>query len=201
MRRKAILGGAFDPIHNDHIRMGYGIMYMGLVNEVHYTPCYKHKFGKDMATVDHRLAMGFEGLQEARKKYAMDFRLSREEFRIQHEGSTYEYLTQHIYPKYKEAQDEYYFVIGSDNAVQIEKFHCWQELIKIINFIVVRRDGFMASGNEWFMQKPHRFVDLGLAGLSSTLIRDTIKSQGHIGIKDMVPESVYEYITKHNLYK
>lgn len=174
---------------------------MGLVNEVHVTPCYKHKFGKDMADVDHRLAMAFEGLQEARKKYNMDFRLSREEFRIKHEGSTYEYLTQHIYPKYKESHDEYYFIIGSDNALNIEKFHCWQELIKIISFIVVRRDGFMATGNEWFMQKPHRFIDLQLQNLSSTLIRDSIKTGGHEAIKEMVPESVYDYIKAYNLYK
>ncbi len=48
MRRIAIVGGAFDPIHNDHIKLGYGAMYMGLVDDVTYSPCYRHKFAKDM---------------------------------------------------------------------------------------------------------------------------------------------------------
>jgi len=42
----AILGGAFDPITIGHVQVAEQVLAKGLVDEVWFMPCFKHRFGK-----------------------------------------------------------------------------------------------------------------------------------------------------------
>src|SRR5512146_179286 len=47
--RCAILGGAFDPVHNGHIELAQFVLDAGQFDELWLMPCWKHLFGKKMA--------------------------------------------------------------------------------------------------------------------------------------------------------
>ncbi len=54
----AILGGAFDPIHNDHLTMAYEVLNFNFSDEVWFTPTPDSRWDKTcFSNTQHRLAM------------------------------------------------------------------------------------------------------------------------------------------------
>ena len=75
-----------------------------------------------------------------------------------------------LYPK-----NHFFFLIGSDWVVNLDKWYKIDELYKEIEFISLPR-----------------------TEISSSIIREKIKNGQ--SIKDLVPDEIEEYIKKHKLY-
>ena len=81
----AILGGAFNPIHNGHIQLAQFVLNAsGEFDEVWLMPANNHMYNKDMASPEHRLKM----CELAAKK---DARIKVFDYEIAHnlKGETY----------------------------------------------------------------------------------------------------------------
>lgn len=187
MKKIAILGSAFDPIHIGHLALGkYAAT---VVDEVFFMPCYNHQYGKKMAEQEHRVAMLKLAIQDNDKFHAFEF-----EIKNRLTGSTYENLT-----KLKKILPEFYFIIGGDNAENISGWKEWEKLIAEVPFIVVPRVGFEPK-LEWYRQAPHIFIDQATVDAASSDIRKSVKTKTEKATT-MLTEEVLQYIHKHGLYR
>lgn len=196
-----ILGGAFDPIHNDHIATAKAVLNAGLVDRVNIMPCYSHKFGKEMASPEFRYLMVVLACLDEFANTGARLFPDKTEIEAKHSGSTYDLLTQVILPRLN-PKDSIHYIIGSDNARNISKWHNYKELLRIVNFIVVQRKGDAPASlcSEMFEGTKNSLLYTDTIGdLSSTRIREAIKNKRDIS--NFVPKSVVDAISFQELYQ
>jgi nicotinate-nucleotide adenylyltransferase len=110
-----------------------------------------------------------------------------------------------------------FFVLGADSFLSFNNWNNWQELIKLSNFIVIKRQGYsLLNLNKWLEARInlHLFsnfreiavkpqgefylIDFIPFGISSTQIRNYIK--GNQDISQWVNSKVINYIKENKLY-
>ena len=113
-----------------------------------------------------------------------------------------------FYKEYK--NDNFFFIIGMDNANKIEQWVDYEITLKLIPFIVLNRIEYKIPINKWFLNKPHIFLNQtynDLNYISSTNVRDIIKNTPLIelsinnNLKNYLYDNIIEYIIKYNLYR
>jgi len=168
----ALIGGAFDPIHDAHIKL---IKALSKTYTVWVAPCVSHSFDKIMAPLNHRLNMiklvTNAPIKIFREKYTIDV--------------------------IKKIKQPVCVVIGQDNANEIEKWQRGEELANKIPFVVVARKGCNVLRG-WYLFSPHKFMNLNLPEISSTEIRDKIRTNQKV---EKVSKKVLKYIRQNNLYR
>jgi nicotinate-nucleotide adenylyltransferase len=98
----------------------------------------------------------------------------------------------------KETGAEIFWIVGADLLPEFNKWKDAKELVKLATFLVFPRNPYQIPKK---LPKGFEIVaepKLLITSFSSTYIRDRIKKG--FSIKYLVPESVEEYIKKHNLY-
>ena len=148
-----IIGGAFDPVTKGHIELARFALSHGNFDEIWLMPCYKHMYGKDMASAEHRLEM----CHLAAGQYT---NIAVFSYEIEHkmEMSTYDVITNLL----KEEWSKYYkfnMVIGLDNANNFEKWVKWELLKDLIDFTVVARKGVNRDVTKtWYLNGGHSYI-------------------------------------------
>lgn len=197
MQNIAIFGGAFNPITNGHIESAKFVLdNLRDIDEVWFSPAFRHTYGKEMASPEHRIEMC---------KIAIDdHRIFIFPYQIYHQlsGSTYEFFL-----KLKEdtrfSNYNFRFVIGMDNALSIDKWVNPSKLKEEVPFIVIPRPGYdFETPDQWFLQPPHIYLDMpqSIPEVSSTEVRDLIISGRMEQAEKKVPPGVIQYIIENNLY-
>ena len=87
-----------------------------------------------------------------------------------------------------------FFLIGADAFAEIRSWHRWQELMKLVEFIVVSRPRRAFNVPEG--AQVHRLDTLELP-VSSSAIRKSLE-RGELDVP--IPDAVREYIRLHCLY-
>jgi len=206
----AILGGAFNPIHNGHIQLAQFVLNAsGEFDEVWLMPANNHMY-KEMASPEHRLKM----CELAAKK---DSRIKVFDYEIKNnlKGETYYFFKR--LKEEKELTEKYQFamIIGLDNANTFDKWVNYQDLERLAQFVVVPRKGIVRDPNvDWYLKQPHIFLnrETKIQEISSTKIRNffsdyrntaTVQSnyiQYSSEIINYLDKDVYDYIIEHKLY-
>jgi nicotinate-nucleotide adenylyltransferase len=99
---------------------------------------------------------------------------------------------------------EFFFVMGSDSLRDLLKWHQPEQLIKLCPLVVVPRPGVEASPA---MHENHMpglaerviMVKSPMVDIASTDI--VARSKAGYSIRYTIPESVFRYIERHDLYK
>ena len=199
----AILGGAFNPIHNSHIQLAQFVLNAaGEFDEIWLMPCANHMYNKDMVSPEHRLKM----CELAAKK---DARIKAFDYEIKNnlKGETYYFFKR--LKEEKELTEKYQFamIIGLDNANTFDKWVNYQDLERLAQFVVVPRKGVVRNPDvDWYLKPPHIFLnrETNIQEVSSTEIREffdkdtIIKREKTLTYLD---EDVYKYILKNKLYE
>lgn len=196
MKKVAILGGAFDPIHKGHITMTYYIDMLQLADEIWIVPCYKHMYGKNMTSAEDRLTMCNLAIEYM--KYSVDTPVKISDFEIKNKlvGKSYDILNK-IKSSHEDIQIS--LVIGQDNADMIESWYEPQKIINEFPFIVFPRKHMFKTSNKWYLKQPHIFVNQKLPNISSTEIRENINTCFYKYATLLSPK-VYDYIVEKKLY-
>lgn len=190
----ALLGGGLDPISLHHEKLAETVgSNTGM--QTWFMPCYGHLFpkGKGLADPQHRLNM-----VKLAAKYRKDNLFVPFDWEIEHKhaGSMYETISQ---LKERYPNITFHIVIGMDNANLIEnKWDRGNLLIQENPFIVFDRKGVEPTTN-WFRTDPHKLYPMGY-DLSSTAIRESIKSGNYEFAEQHLSPAVWEYIRTNQLY-
>jgi nicotinate-nucleotide adenylyltransferase len=191
MKTIAIFGGAFDPVHRGHVELGH--IVSDFYDEIWFMPCYKHKFDKNMTPPDIRLEILHLIEKENKKFKIFDYEIKNKLML----GS--KKIIDKIKNEFKDIN--FYFVIGSDNALSIDKWEDGEILKKEVNFLIIPRINYMPNGDEWFTKSPHRYINVFPSDISSTTIRNQIKNKQYEQVKKLLPnKETFDYIISKQLY-
>ncbi|MBQ2941790.1 MAG: nicotinate-nucleotide adenylyltransferase [Clostridia bacterium] len=185
MRKIALFGGSFDPIHKGHIEIAKEAVKALCLDEVIFIPSgiSPHKAGLTASNED-RYNMVCLALENEEK-------LSVSDFEIKKETKCYSFETvkefKKLYPSC-----ELYFIIGDDQYEKFTTWYKWEELLKMCRFVVFTRGGAE-------IKPPFTEIKIPPIGISSTEIREKIKNGEDVGAK--VNEKVLSYIKEKGLYK
>lgn len=188
----ALLGGAFNPPHLSHIQLAQFVLDNSDCDEVWLLPTYKHFFNKDMVSSEHRLEMCKIACKQYDRIKVFDY-----EIRYKIEGGTYYFFDRLNNDKEFENYN-FSMIIGLDNAKLFNKWFNYKEVQKMTSFIVVPRKGIVEDNENWYLEKPHIYLNEGsIMEVSSTLIRININNPEILNYLNL---DVYNYIIENKLY-
>ncbi|HEY0376583.1 MAG TPA: nicotinate-nucleotide adenylyltransferase [Pyrinomonadaceae bacterium] len=222
MRRIALYGGTFDPVHKGHIAVAEGLSKLFALDEVLFIPAYvaPHKRAGTVTPALHRHAM-LVLATEARE----DFRVSTVELDAPERPYTWETLS-----RMRETLGSgaaVFFVMGADSWADITTWREWERVLSLSNHIVVTRPGYELGTAHVTPAVRERIVDLrggpkenaarGVddesAGpkiyvtdavqldISATAIRRAVREGRDGEWAELVPPPVAGYIRKYGLYE
>jgi nicotinate-nucleotide adenylyltransferase len=218
LRRSAIYGGTFDPVHNGHLEVARRVLALFELDEVFFVPACvpPHKRASGISSGFHRFAMlalateddeslriSTVELDEPARPYAVDT-IARMQAEM--------------------GGRRLFFLIGADSWSEIATWHEWQRLLGMCDLIVVTRPGYELSDKvplaalevidargksreeiaELLNREhpPRTFLtDAAIIEVSATTIRAAARSKDLEKLRALVPPAVASYIEKYGLYE
>ena len=190
MSRIGLYGGSFDPIHNGHLITALYVLETRRLEKIIFVPCNisPHKINKHYLSNEHRLEMTRLAIEGFDNFEVSDYELVKGDI-----SYTFDTL-QHFAGKYTELE----LIVGFDNLMVFDSWKKPDEILELATLLVLKRNalGGTQSFNKYyekavFMQNP-------TIELSSSEIRDRIAKDKIV--KSMIPDKVFEYIKKNDLY-
>ena len=184
LQRIGIYGGSFDPIHHGHLILAREALEILPLDEVIFVPAAQspHKPGQLPAPAEIRWEMleaalaGEAGLRAWRREidrpapsYSVE---TVEELNAAAPGA------------------KFHFLIGDDNLAKLPTWHRFDDLRRLVQFVVLDRAG---GASEYPYPAIRRKIDI-----SATAIRKRVASGR--SIRYLVPEAVERIIRRENLY-
>ena len=191
MKRVALFGGTFDPIHLGHTFIASRARERCELDEVIFMPCWHspHKLDRDPPTDGSlRLRMIELATQDLPWAKVSSWELDRAEASFS--WQTAEFYRQNVL----ESGDQLFWIIGMDQWQAIERWARINYLKTLVEFIVFPRDGQSPEAKDGFATQ---FLKDAMA-VSSTEIR-TRRAQG-LSITDQVTSAVADYLAEKALY-
>jgi len=210
--RVAILGGAFDPPTIGHVKLAQFVLNTSKTfDEVWLTPCFSHMYNKEMVSFEHRLNMCKLMADPDGRIKAFSY-----EGEKKLKDGTYNFVKTLLGEQFSKDEFDFSLIIGQDNANTFNKWVKYEELEKMIRFVVVPREGEKVDPkSNWYLNPPHIYLygNTGIPNISSTHIRslvnrcsflETLGKVDHEEIKNEIIEGtsqeVFDYINKNKLY-
>lgn len=184
-----ILGGTFNPPHIGHLVMADQVRDQLGLDKILFLPTAQPPHSSvDKKTIDAKYRV--EMLELA---VADNPNFAVERYEVEQGGKNYTYDTMkkliELYPTV-----DFYFIIGGDMIADLPTWYKIDELVELIQFVGVKRQGFEVDS-----PYPIILVDTPTLDVSSSTIRDKV-AKG-CSIKYLVPKAVEEYIALEGLYE
>lgn len=215
LRRVAIYGGTFDPVHNGHIEVARRVLELFELDEVIFVPACvpPHKRNANITSAFHRFAMLALATKEDQQLRVSTVELDAPEL---------PYAVETV-DRMKSVSVRTFFLVGADSWSEISTWHEWQKLLTMCELIVVTRPGYEINSittppaelvdlrnvdanqiGEVLKRdrKPRVFItNVAMIDVSATRIRAAVQTNDEAGLRTMVPPAVARYIDKYNLYR
>lgn len=224
VRRIALFGGTFDPIHAGHLAVAHAALRRFRLDCVYFIPCGRppHKHRANLTAFPHRYAMValacageprfVASLVEAGKELA---------------GQEIFYSVDTV-RRFRRAAahrgDHLYFLLGADSFLHIREWRTPEKLLTLCDFIVASRPGFPSAAlqravpkglraepgarGEAFTLRPEHgwkprtsvyLLDAVASHVSATEVRWRLDNARTI--RNLVPAPVEDYINQQGLYQ
>ncbi len=203
MKKIAIYGGTFDPIHNGHVRAALAYLRQSDVDMLYVIPTAipPHKKQASSVSAADRLKMcelAFSGLPEYGK------RITVSDHEIRSGGESYTVLTLRHFAC---EADEIELLCGTDMFLILDEWYMAEEIFLRAKIAYIRRESD-ASLDSVIEQKKREYekkfgasvrcIDVAPTELASSEVRENLGSDD--SIEKLVPKKVDEYIRSHHLY-
>lgn len=192
--RIAILGGSFDPVHSEHVRLVEAAKTDLRLDKVIIMPSHiaPHKLDGAWTSGENRLKMCELAFRDHGYADVSGYELAQS-------GTSYTYLTcQEFARRFPNA--ERFFLVGAD---MLENFFSWKnprEILKNVTLAVCGREGYSAELEErFFSEYGCRYEKVNYTGaeVSSTRIRTEL-AFGKVPLA--LEQKVLAYAQENNLY-
>lgn len=207
--RIGVMGGSFNPVHCGHLSVASDVKVALKLDRMALMPA-AHSPLKAVHSVsaEHRAAM-LKLAVASHPELDLDLReLSRK-------GPSYTIDTLRELREALGLQASLHFVMGDDLLPSLTRWSRWQEILHYAHVVVVSRPGTFPtlpetvaawwSHHEMSLDALHQSpcggvsrVECSPVNVSSTAIRTAIELGSPVS--EVIPDSVIEYITQHNLY-
>lgn len=185
MKKIGIYGGTFDPIHHGHLILAREAREILGLDEVIFVLAAQspHKVNLSPASAVARWAMLMAAI-------AHEDSFSASRLEIDRPPPSYSIDTVGLL-RAERPDTEFLFLIGEDNLPQLSSWHRFDELHRLVQFVVLDRSGATVEGRYPVVR---RRIDI-----SATTIRNRVASGQ--SIRYLVPEAVEQIIRQENLYQ
>jgi len=185
LKKIAIYGGTFDPVHHAHLILARDAIETLGLDKVILVPAAISPLKKaaPVAGGEVRLAM-----LKAAIKGEPEFEVDECELLRQPPSYTIDTVEK---IRRRECDAAIYCLIGEDNVEQLPRWHRFADLEKRVRFVVLDRSGKQPLHS---YQLIHRRIDI-----SATEIRRRVAQRE--SIRYLVPESVEEIVQRKKLYR
>jgi nicotinate-nucleotide adenylyltransferase len=185
MRRIAIYGGTFDPVHHAHLILARDVVETLGLDRLIFVPASVSPFKRAGPAVSGELR-----LMMLRAAIETEPRFATDDCELRRPPPSYTIDTVHELQR-RETGAEIHLLIGDDNVADLPKWHRYAELEKLVRFVVLDRTG-RAAGHDYPVIQ--RRIDI-----SATEIRKRVAAEQ--SIRYLVPPAVEEIIRRENLYR
>ena len=218
LRRAAIYGGTFDPVHNGHLEVARRVQKLFALDEVIFVPACvpPHKRNTGITSAFHRFAMLAlaTDLDPALRVSTIELDQPDRPYAVDTVGRMQETLG---------SSYRLFFIMGADSWLEITTWRDWQRLLQLSDQIVVTRPGYPLEANSVEGARiadaqglspeeiaaltgdaagPRTFLsDAVFADVSATEIRAAASDGNSERLRQLVPASVAGYIEKYGLYR
>ncbi len=193
VKKTGVFGGAFNPVHNGHVRLAEEAVKQLKLRRLLIIPTYvsPHK---------HTELLPFEDRAEmCRRAFGHIPGVEVSDIEVRLGGTSYSINTvralKEMYP-----DEQLFLLIGGDMLFSFDKWYKYESLLKETKVCAVARDDdslvdMMEYANEIGRVK---VLPTQAVTMSSTQVRETVANGGDIS--EMVPAGVAEYIREKGLY-
>jgi len=189
--RVAIFGGTFDPVHNGHLALATAAADTLGLDRVIFIPAGNPPFkGGAMALFDDRARMLELALAE---NGDTRFEVSRIEEPVDGDNPSYSVVTvERLLQQGLEAPLG--FIVGADAFADLTKWHRWNDLARMVEFIVAPREGSVVT-------PPPGVVAHALPNVVSPVSSSAVRQMLGAGRADIpVAPGVLHFIRQQALY-
>ncbi len=198
MKRYGIIGGTFNPIHYGHLMISEIIREEMDLEKIIFIPTGNPPHKNDILSADVRFEMTNIAVK-SNKYFTVSDIESKKKF-VSYSVDTVTELSQII-------DGKLYFIIGSDTLFQLKTWKKFEELAKIVEFVVAMRPSYMSTKLleleldylSFKYEAKINVVEIPLYEISSTLIRNRL-ALGQ-SVKYLIPDELIEFIEEKGLYK
>jgi nicotinate-nucleotide adenylyltransferase len=174
----ALFGGSFDPPHIGHEKIIFKVLDSLKIDKLIVMPTFLNPFKKQS------FFTAIDRLNLVKQLFSNDKQIEVSDFEISQNKAT-PTITTVLYLKTKYKPKIIYLVIGSDN---LESLHLWKDfenLKKMVTFVVISRDNYQKN-----ISDISQIVDIKLdINISSTLLRKKL-------ILDFIPKRIQSNVKK-----
>jgi nicotinate-nucleotide adenylyltransferase len=185
LRKIGIYGGTFDPIHHGHLILARDACEALELEKMIFVPtaASPDKLNKTATMPEIRLEM-------VRKAIEGETRFEADDCELRRDPPSFTIDTVEIFQRREPGAQIFYF-IGEDNVAGLTNWHRFEELQRMVQFIVLDRRDFKNTTSYPIIR---RHIDI-----SATEIRKRV-ADGR-SIRYLVPRAVEEMIAREQLYK
>lgn len=200
MKRKAIFGGTFDPIHNGHINLAHETLNKLRLDKVIFMPSGNppHKISNTITDANIRYEM-IDMVIKKEKSFGIS------SYEIDNPDLSFTYKTMEYYSKL-EPDTEWFFLTGADCLIEIDSWKYVDRILKSCKLVVFNRPGYslkkiieQKEKIEDFYNSEVILLTCNLLDISSTTIRNFVKEGKNVSY--MIPKCVENLISEKGLYK
>lgn len=185
MKKIGIFGGSFDPVHHGHLILAREALETLKLEKIFFIPAAQspHKKAARAASAETRWEMLRVALQGETNFTASRIELDRP-------PPSYSVETvEHLHREFPETK--FFFLLGEDNLPLLKSWHRFNDLSRLVQFIVLERSGAI---EDYEYPAVRRRIDI-----SATAIRKRVASG--LSIRYLVPDAVAEIIHREKLYQ
>jgi nicotinate-nucleotide adenylyltransferase len=177
-----IFGGTFDPPHKGHLGLAEIVLHSKACDEIWFVPCLSHRFGKQPAPFQDRIAMCRLLIEDQ-----PHMKVDEIESKLERPGYTFDLVNELLAAH---PENSFRVLAGADIYFERDKWHRYDEIARLAPPLYIGRTG-VGPISEPTLEAPIE--------ASSTDIRAVIGDGGRP--KNLMSRRVLDYISVRGLYQ